>query len=583
MSQLLAVAGATAPVATPTVGAAPSRHRSVPTGQRRALAGVALVVVAVGAALPFSLLSLAEDYQHGAVLGELVLVPLCAAALAVVSALRHPWVADLRAGRADYAVSACVGSIALVLLALGPVTAGNHYYAMRPDLLALPLIAVAAVCLVFGVRALVAFVAPLAVLTLAWPLPLRAAVEPVTTAVVSLTSAAVQHLLAVLPLATVVSAPGDLRLTVTGPQGPFDVLVASACSGVGGITGMLLIGLCAQYVLHGPVRARLLWLAAGVALAWSLNVVRIMALLGLGAWRGQHVALDVVHPVAGLVLLNAALLVLLLTARRFGLVLALRRRAPYDTPLTAAAAPDDRMRRAERARRAGAMVAGVLVLAAAGTSIPVTAAAYQAGVPAVTAFAHAPELGPRFTVTDGQEKVWARAYFGADSSWMRYRARPTSGAVGYSMWVDSVLTADWSGLRAHPLLDCYEFHGFELVSTARPTLAAGILADQVVYRRADGATWHVLSWEWPVTTPSGELAHERVTLLASSSSTDVADGLAPSEGDGGLRGALARRLQRTGSGTDPNPALTAALRADAATAVAGHVAAGTTRAPEALR
>ena len=61
----------------------------------------------------------------------------------------------------------------------GPLAAGNHYAVLRPDLLALPLVAVAAVSLLFGVRALVAFVVPLAVLALSWPLPVRAALEPV--------------------------------------------------------------------------------------------------------------------------------------------------------------------------------------------------------------------------------------------------------------------------------------------------------------------------------------------------------------------------------------------------------------------
>ena len=65
--------------------------------------GVGVVGLAVLAALPFSLVSLGQDYQHGAALGELALVPVCALGLAVVAAVRHPWVTQLRAGRADYA------------------------------------------------------------------------------------------------------------------------------------------------------------------------------------------------------------------------------------------------------------------------------------------------------------------------------------------------------------------------------------------------------------------------------------------------------------------------------------------------
>ena len=58
--------------------------------------------------------------------------------------------------------------------------------------------------------------------------------------------------------------------------------------------------------------------------------------------------------------------------------------------------------------------------------------------------------------------------------------------------------------RAHPLLDCYRFHGFSLSRVSRSVLAAGVLADEVVYRRPDGATWHVLSWQWPVRSSGGD-------------------------------------------------------------------------------
>lgn len=544
---------------------------SAPAGsgdRQRAVLLVLLAGLAVIAALPFSLLSLAQDYALGAALGELALVPACALALAVVAAYRHPWVLHLRAGKADYAVALAMFLPALALLAWGPMAAGNHYYALRPDLLAVPLVATAAVCLVFGVRGLVAFVVPLAVTTLVWPLPMRAAMEPLTAGVAEATSSSVQALLTVLPLATVVPGAGDLRLTVDAPGGAFDVMVASACSGVAGIVGMLLIGLCAQYVLHGTPRARLAWLAAAVALAWALNLLRIVLLLAVGTTFGEHVAMELVHPVAGLLLLNTAMAVHVLHAGRFGLHFALRRPMPYDTPLTAAAPVDQQRRRSEVVRRATALVAGVLAMAALGTVVPGTAAAYAGSLPAVRPFADNPSLGNDFLMSEGQEKKWAQRYFGNDSSWMRYEASPLVAGGGYTVWVDSVFTPDWSGLRAHPIVECYTFHDFEIVRIARPTLTAGLLADEIVYRRPDGATWHVLSWEWAVRT-GDDIAHERVTLLASSLRGDVDPVVGNGESsDGGWRSALASKMAR--GGTDPNPALAAALRANATEIIDGH-------------
>jgi exosortase/archaeosortase family protein len=551
----------------------PSQAAAGRRPRRSALLRVAAVGLATGGALPFSLVALAEDYRYGATLGELALVPLCGMALALVAAYRHPWVAQLRPGRADHVVAVAALALAATVLTLGPVVTGNYYYALRPDLLAVPLVAVTAVCLLLGVRALVAMVVPLLVSLLAWPLPLRAVLEPTSEVVASATSGAVRAVLAVLPLATVVPSPGDLRLTVPGPAGAFDVLVASACSGISGIVGMLLVGLAAQYVLHGPLRARLLWLASAVALAWLLNLMRIVLLLAVGRLFGQHLAMDAIHPVAGLVLLNAGMAVLVLCAGRYGLRVGLQREVPSDTPLTAPAPAADRMRPRVLRRRAVGLTVAVGVLAALDSTVPGTAMAYQGGLPAVVSFAQAPSAGPGLAITDRAEKPWARRYFGGDSSWARYRARPETPGQAPTLWVDSITTTAWSALRAHPVLDCYRFHDFTLVSVARPTLAAGLLADEVVYRRPDGATWHVLSWEWPVRTAGGALGHERVVLLASSQRTDIAPAATGESGGDGLRSLLARRLGAGGTGGDPNPALAASLRSTATSIIGAHLVA----------
>ena len=302
-------------------------------------------------------------------------------------------------------------------------------------------------------------------------------------------------------------------------------------------------------------------------MAWVVNLVRIGVLLAVGTTLGEGVAMDVVHPVAGLLLLNALMAVHVLGAGRFGLVFALRRPVPYDTPLTASVPAELRRDRAQVTRRATALLTGVLVLASLGTVVPGTAAAYAGSLPAVRPFADNPSLGTDFVLSDGVEKTWAERYFGSNSSWMRYSASPLAGPGGYSVWVDSVLTPDWSGLRAHPIVECYSFHDFELVRVARPTLTSGLLADEIVYRRADGATWHVLSWEWAVRT-GDDIAHERVTLLASSLDGDLDPGPSGRSGEGGWRGALATRL--AGGGEDPNPGLAAALRSNAAEIVRGH-------------
>ena len=525
----------------------------VPTARRSALLRTALVIAATAGALPWSLTALAGDLRYGGALGELALVPVSAAALALVAAWRHPWTAALRPGRADWVVGALTGALAVALLTAGPVLAGNLYYAVRPDLLAVPLVAVAALCLLCGVRALVAQAVPLLLLALTWPLPLRAVLEPATAALTGLTSAALRLLLHVAPLAVPATGGGDLRLTVPSAAGSFDVVVASACSGATGTGATLLVGLAAQYVLHGSARARARWLTTAVVAAWVLNLARVLLLLAVGRLLGEHLALDVVHAVVGLVLLDASFAVLLLAAPRFGLHLSLTSPVPADTPLTDPALAGDRMRRPALLRRGAVLTAAVVVLGVLDTVVPGTAGAYDAGLPAARA-ADGPTVPSGFSLTSQQEQAWSRVYYGAGSSWTRSRLHPTASGPALSLWVDTVVTDEWAALRAHPLLDCYRFHGFDVVRVHRTVLSRGVLADEVVHRRPDGATWHVLSWQWPVRDAAGGLRHERVVLLASSERTD----LAPRSAAAGERtvGAGLRALLAgwSGNGSDPNPA-----------------------------
>lgn len=531
----------------------------LPADRRSALLRTAAVGVATLCALPLTFLALAEDYRYGASLGELAILPLCAFGVALAAAHRHPWVVRLRPGRADHAVAVLTFLLAAALLLLVPLMLGNVYFAMRPDLLAIPLVAAGAVCLLFGVRALVAFVAPLLVALLAWPLPLRGLLEPVTGLVAGATSAALRAVLELAPLASVAPGNGDLRLQVDASGGPFEVVVASACSGITGIAGTLLVGLAAQYVLHGRRRARLVWLTVAVLLAWVLNLLRILLLLLVGRVAGEGPALELFHPVAGLVLLNIAFAFLLLTAARFGLRLSLQRRTPSDTPLSRPVPREQAMGTATLARRFVVVAVSVAALAVLNTTLPGTAAAYGPEGAPRAAFSAAATAVPGFLVSDGEEQTWATRYFGEDSSWVRYRLTPAAPQTRFSVWADSITTTKWAALRAHPVLSCYRFHGYDVLSSERTVIAAGLLAEAVVYRHTGGGTWHVLSWEWPVRTADGGLAHERVTLLASS----TAEGLAsPGErpGAGGLRADVAAHWAGTDRGEDPNPSLTLALR-----------------------
>ena len=307
----------------------------VPAGPRLAVA-----IVAVAVAYHFSLGTLASDWRYDTPLADLVLVPPIAAALLVAASRRHRYVAFLRLGRFDLVLAGMFAAAALGLVAAGPALWSKYFWAMRIDLLTLPLFAAAAIVLLFGARALVPLAFPIAFLLLAWPLPYLALLERGLTAFTNATAWAVAHAASFTHVASVIAGSGDSRYFVEHGGNPIVVSVASACSGVNALIGFGVVGIAALWLVRGPVVRRLAWLLAGAALVWALNVVRIVGVFLVAHLLGEHAAFDLLHPVAGIIALNLAFVLLIWLLPLFGLE---RRRLDdfevVDTPLARTALP----------------------------------------------------------------------------------------------------------------------------------------------------------------------------------------------------------------------------------------------------
>ena len=421
----------------------------VPSGAP--VARLVLVAAAVGVASAYSLVSLLNSWRAASPVGELAIVPLLALLLGVQAVRRHPFLGTVRPGRLDVLLGGAGIALVAAVLVVGPVWVGNYFWATRLDLLAVPLLAASFVALLVGTRAVLAFLFPLAYLALAWPLPLLALLDIGLRPITALTSAGVRAALVVVPLATPVSSEGDLTLRVAGPHA-FEVTVASACSGVQGVVGILLIGTAAMYVVRGRARRRLLWLAAGVAAALVVNLLRILAIVAVGSVWGESAAIDVLHPVAGFLLLDAVALAMLLLLPRFGLTL--RSGAPIvgDVPLTVPDAGVAPLPRGRYRRRAAAVIVVAALLGVADFGLRDAAGAFDnSGLPAAQPLSLTRAQPPGTTITALGPYDWSRAYFGENSTWRRFVLRPVTARTGYTVWLDSIVTDDMGALHAHPL------------------------------------------------------------------------------------------------------------------------------------
>lgn len=505
-----------APGAGPTTWSVPPRVRA------------AFAVTAAAVAFAPSLAGLAADLRYGAPTGDLVVVPVVAALMldAVVRARPRVW--EGRLGHGDLVAAGALGLTSLLLLLVPARRATNGDWLTRLDLLAHPFAVAAFAVLLLGLRSLAVALVPLAYGLLVWPFPVTwlnvHAVAPLTRA----TYEASGHLAQALGSAEMVLGAGtENTLRVGHGAGAFEVVVAPACSGITGISAYLVVAGAVLALTHGRLHGRALWTVCGIAAVWATNVVRIVGLTVAGSAWGPDVALDLLHPVAGLALDALVVVGLVAALGRFGLQWRSLRPAG---PPAGAAADDERLPPPSGralAGRAALVALLVAVLLAATTYVDGRADAGIAAAPrSPVALADVAAVGPDAEFT-GEER-WSKVYFGDSSTWNRFRVGRPDGAAG-TVWLDSLVVTDAEALRAHDVFGCYNFHGARIAKREQVRLAGRVDATRLVVVQADGERWQTLFWEWPLLTDRG-LRYERVTLFLGGLPPAATPGGAPAGG-----------------------------------------------------
>lgn len=513
-----ATGAATVPVRQPS----PENDGGGPSGPLRRIGRhirwqPVIVLVAITGAYHYSLLSLARGLTLPTPLAYLSLVPLIAIALAAFRLTRQPLVSPVHSEAMDHTLGRAYG-LALLFAAVGIAvvlssTISYAFWQYRIDLLTLPIFVAGVVSVVYGLRGLKALKFPIIFLFLAWPIPYLPLLGDGIRISVDLTLAALNALSRIVPIATPL-AGGDGTYLIDYGSNSFVVAVAGACSGVNSFVGFLLVGTGFAYLVRGNLARKVAWLTVGLILVWLLNVIRIELIFVAGALAGYEVALDVLHPVAGLIVFNIGVLLMLALVPLFGLHLlgttvASRLPEPSSTLL---AWPSRRLR-ASLAMVFG--VALVLGIANAGYSrfSPVAGDFGELRVrPLDFQTAAVPDWTSRFQVRKDQYQV----YFGDDSTFDRYALISDSDAAltsSAAVYAEVVSTPDADALAAFGVEACYQFHDFTIHGISSVELGSGVTGQVLSYSRpVDGSEWVALWWEWPYNN-AGTTWHQRVVLF----------------------------------------------------------------------
>ena len=481
------------------------------TVQRRALLAVGLVVIAFHYSLS-TLLRTLGDQTPLAYLGLVPVIALLLAAASIRPAAGEPAIHDRQV---DYIIGVPLLLGALTFNILMPVRMSTLFWLYRMDLVALPLFVAGTITLLFGVRTLWRLRVPVGFLILAWPLPYTTMLLDSLSAFTNTTLKALDVLLHIDHVAAPSPAQGQGIYTITHAGHTFPVSVASACSGVNGVVGYLLIGVAFLAIVKGGWVPKLIWLTLGLTGVWMSNVARIFLILFAGAHWGQRFAIDVLHPFIGLVMFNLTVAAMVLVMNRFPLRIELS--GPRGAVTTSA-----HVRQAVPKAKAAVVV--LLALASLGYLANSALRSYglvlsSLGAPRLVSFSDSPSKPEGWSVVKTNVYTWATPFFGDDSTWYRYSyyfgGNPSAPLRSTATVVSDVInTSDLNSFSTYGIEACYRFHGYQLHSVRTVDLGGGVAGNVLAYYNpSTRSDWTTVYWHWPVKTASGKTRYERITLM----------------------------------------------------------------------
>jgi exosortase/archaeosortase family protein len=264
------------------------------------------------------------------------------------------------------------------------------------------------------------------------------------------------------------------------------VAVTQACGGGGSVLAALVVGTVVWQLTVGGRRRKAAWVALTVALAWTANVVRLVALLLTADWLGPETMLAHVHPWLGSVLLVGALFLATLLLGRFGL--RSRERSTARRPFRALAIADT----------------SIIALVLAGTLL-IAGPAHTATVGHDLTSGSSERIRPSAAaVVDDltQSRVletvpWAPEYLGRGATWGRWLRFDLDSGTSPAA-IDVQASADPSRFDQYSLSSCLGFHRSEIVERSLVALPGDRKAERITYQADDGTFTTVLSWRQEV-------------------------------------------------------------------------------------
>ncbi len=529
---------------------APQRTRT------RIQVGVLLGCTAV--AYNYSLRTLLQTADQQTPLAYISLVPAIALALAAIRARPLKPEPPIYDRHVDYTIGLPLILAAMAMNELLPTRLSTMFWVYRIDLLTLPIFVAGAVVIIFGSRVLWRQRLAILFLFLAWPYPYQKYLLGVLNAFTTLTLMGMQRIAVWTHLARPASSLDNTLFVINHHGTTFALSVVSACSGVNGIVGFLLVGSAFAAIVRGPIVRKVLWLLGGIVFLWIINLGRIAFIFYAGKEWGESVAINVFHPFVGLVTFSLGVLIMILLIKPLGMHINFGESRPETVPAEATGPiavpslfndvpPESKPRAALAVPKVYlaviAVVIAALVVGASNLSLRTyNLVAGVTGDAKLAAFVARPTAPAGWSTQFETSYGWAKPLFGDTSVWNRYIMHATGpGPLHTSVPVvaDVINTPDLSSFSAYGVENCYTFHGYSLADVDQVSLAGGITGQAMSYTSQQFGSWSIVYWIVPVKMATGSTNYERTVLYVQNSGQGaVVRGLAVSDSLHNLGGTL---------------------------------------------
>jgi exosortase/archaeosortase family protein len=499
------------------------------TQRTRTRIQMAALVVSVLIAYNYSLGTLLQTADQQTPLAYVSLVPAIALALAAIRARPLKPEPPIYDRHVDYTIGIPLIVTAVAINELLPARLSAMFWVYRVDLLSLPIFVAGAVAIIFGSRVLWRQRLAIGFLFLAWPYPYEHYLLGVLNGFTDLTLLAMQKIAVATGLAKPAGSLDNTLFVVTHHGSTFALSVVSACSGVNGVVGFLLVGSAFAAIVQGPILRKMLWLAGGMVLLWAINLGRITFIFFAGREWGEGIALHVFHPFIGLVTFSVGVAVMILLIKPLGMRVTIgheqpgpspERRGPIPVPsLFDEPAPPTRSKVTLAVPKVYlALVIAVVAALVLGVSNfglrTYNLVADVGGQAKLVAFVRAPVAPQGWDVQYETSYNWAKPLFGDASVWNRYilhSAGPGTLQTSVPVVADVINTPDLSSFSAYGVENCYTFHGYSLADVSQVSLVGGVTGQAMSYTSQQFGSWSIVYWIVPVKMPTGT-NYERVVL-----------------------------------------------------------------------